>query len=349
MQCPHLLKVPSIHQNQELKYIVKQSGITLIKGSKLRTRYTGNQHSVVDINGNLWTKRAELVKEMYPERADKKKGRNLKKATEENSLPLEMDTNLQNISTVSPDLSTEKNDLSTGRRTKENRVNKSVVRQRILTMINSIRGEKELYFWTVTFPQGTGDDIAFRMYNIWLTSLRKYKLLKNYIWVAERQENGTIHFHIAIPHKMNVHRANAMMAGTLKTFAKRGEIPFHPNQCKRYNGVDIAKNRNTKRVTNFAIKKGSRTLVKYLTKYIAKNDGAFPHLAWHNSRGYSSLFTGIVLTLPEFEDLSLLPLLHEMKCFENDYFCFIPWVNDPPPWFTQHLYGLNSHLQSLLN
>jgi len=46
-------------------------------------------------------------------------------------------------------------------------------------------------------------------------------------------------------------RANRMMGGTMKTFARRGELPASVHQCSRYNGVDISKNRKTKRVTNF--------------------------------------------------------------------------------------------------
>jgi len=349
MTPPPLLKVPpSVIADLPLK--VTQSGITMLKLNSMRVRYCGNKHSHVDINGKLWLERSEFLAHLKPKDEVKKKGRGLKPAAVANKLQNDVGTKINDLSTSSGDLPTDTNNLSTtARRVKENRINKREVRGRILAMINSERGKKELYFWTVTFPAGTADDVAFKMYNIWLTSLRKWKLLKNYIWVAERQQNKTIHFHIAIPHKMNVHRANAMMQGTLKTFARRGEIPFHPNQCKRYNGVDIAKNRNTKRVTNFAIKKGSRSLITYLTKYIAKNDGTFPHLAWHNSRGYSGLFTGITLTIAEFKQLKLLPLLHREKRFSNDYISFIPWIDGPPPWYTDHLFKLNSYVQSQLD
>jgi hypothetical protein len=261
-------------------------------------------------------------------------------------------TKVDNTNDLSPDLSTYPKKISTPRKKGENRVNKRIVRQRIAAMINTKKGEKELYFWTVTFPQGINDDTAYRIYNIWLTSLRKYRMLKNYLWVAERQGNGTIHYHIAIPHKMNVQRANAMMAGTLKREAKNGTIPFSPFQAKRYNGVHIAKGKYTKQVTNFAIKKGSRALSTYLTKYVTKNDGTFTHLAWHNSRGYSNLFTAITLTFPEFNRLFPVPeaVLHtEFRAYETDYFFFAPWQHGPPQWFTEHLYQLNSFIQSQLN
>jgi hypothetical protein len=212
-----------------------------------------------------------------------------------------------------------------------------------------MRGKKELYFWTVTFPVGTGDAVAYKIFNIWLTTLRQYKLLKNYLWIAERQKNGTVHFHIAVPHKMPAKRANAMMQGTLTTFAKRKEIPFNVYQCKRYNGVDIAKNRTTRRVTNFALKKGSRALATYLTKYVSKNDEGFAHLAWHNSRGYSSIFTGLTFTVSEFIRFGFSRCIDRRLKFESQYFTFIPWIGDPPQAITDHLYQVNSFIQSLLN
>jgi hypothetical protein len=148
---------------------------------------------------------------------------------------------------------------------------------------------------------------------------------------------------------MNVQRANAMMRGTLKTFAKRGDIPYQPYhpQVKKYNGVDICKNRNTKRIVNFAIKKGSRALSTYLTKYVTKNDGAFDHLAWHNSRGFSCLFTAVTFTAAEFKKFGFGPFLNRVRVFEMNFAKFIPWLFGPPPLLIDHLYQLNSYIQSI--
>ncbi len=143
-----------------------------------------------------------------------------------------------------------------------------------------------------------------------------------------------------------------MMKGTLKTFAARGEIPFSVFACRKYNGVDIAKNRKTRRVTNFAVKKGSKALVTYLTKYVTKNNTGFEHLAWHNSRGYSSIFTGVTFTIEEFKGIYKLDyFLHRdrSKWFETEYFFFAPWCDlGPPPILEQHLFKLNSYLQEQL-
>ena len=255
------------------------------------------------------------------------------------------------LSTSSPAPEAGCNKLST-KKPREYTVHKREVRQRLLGFINTQSGKKELYFWTVTFPMGTPDDVAYRIYNNWLTALRQYKILKNYLWVAERQTltgHNTIHFHIAVPHKMPVQRANSMMRGILKAYSRRGEINFSVYQCNRYNGVDIAKNRNTKRVTNFALKKGQKSLITYLTKYVTKNNTKFGHLAWHNSRGFSSIFTGITFTFAEFETFGFAHLVNEWKLFENDYFIFVPWHDKPPDVIIDHLYQLNTYLQNQLN
>lgn len=350
MPLPALGVVPGVGA-YELYIKATSSGITLLKENSFRRRYTGNKYSAVDINGNLWLKASELQKEVNRQggKSGKKKGphRNAGPVINNmiNEIPMQISANL---STQDGGLLTDINDLSPIP-VRTYKVNKREVRQRILAMLNTQRGKKEMYFWTVSFFEKTPDDLAYRIFNIWLTSLRQRGMLHDYIWVAERQENGTIHFHITIPHKMPVQRANAMMRGTLKTFAKRGELAESIYRCNRYNGVDIAKNRKTKRVVNFAIKKGSRALAAYLTKYVTKNDTEFTHLAWHNSRGYSSLFTGVTFTIPEFIRNGWPAMINRAKRFDTEFFTFIPWLSDPPGPLMVHLYDLNSYLQTILN
>lgn len=371
MDLTKLGAIPWRHQPQP---VIKatSSGITLLKETHYGKRYTGNKFSAVDINGGLWVRASELKKDLVYsvirsrlrnsggewaveqwEKAGRpmpgKKKPRVETPGAENKLnkcpQMQISTNL---STQDGALLTVNNDLSTPVQ-RWYTVNKREVRQRILAMLNTQRGAKELYFWTVSFFAATPDDLAYRMFNIWLTALRQYGMLHDYLWIAERQENGTIHFHIAIPHKMPVQRANAMMRGTLKTFAKRGELKESIYRCNRYNGVDIAKHRKTKRVTNFAIKKGARALAVYLTKYVTKNDTKFSHLAWHNSRGYSSLFTGVTFTIPEFINNGWPAMLNRAKRFDTEFFTFVPWASDPPRPLMAHLYDLNSYIQSLLN
>ncbi len=324
-----LLPVPAFFHELTIK--ATHSGVVLLRDGRFKKRYTGSKQSGVDINGQLYLKTSDLKKSVDAVCTDRaiKKGLRAQPPRKIVVPQRQNEDNTKNLST----------------KRCEYRVNKIEVRQRLLTMINTMKGGKELYFWTVTFPVGTGDDIAYQAFNTWLTALRQKRYLRNYLWVVERQQNGTCHFHIAIPHKMSVVMANRMMRTTLATFAKRKAIGFSVHQCKRYNGVDISKNRKTGRVTNFAIKKGSRALANYLTKYVTKNDGSFTHLAWHNSRGFSSLFTGITFTVAEFVAYGFNKLLIRKSVIANEFFMFFPWVKDPPSAIVNHLYQLNSYVQ----
>lgn len=352
--CPVLGRVPGVGQD-DLQIKVNSSGATYLPQTRYRQRYTGSKYSAVSITGRLYLSRKELQKVIEAEgsKGKKKSGRRL---SEPEKVGVMEHKDNDNLLTDLFDLSTNFQDLSTiepEKVARSYRINKKEVRQRILGYLNTQKGKKELYFWTVTFPEKTPDDLCYQIFNIWLTSLRKYKMLRDYLWIAERQpeKTKTVHFHIAIPHRMCVQRANRMMAGTLKTFARRGVLPnFSVARCSRYNGVDIAKNRDTRQVINFATKKGSRALAFYLTKYITKNDGSFTHLAWHNSRGYSSIFTGVTFSVPEFQKYGFNYYLDRTNIKVMEFAVFIPWNNNGPPALVMdHLFKLNSYIQSQLN
>jgi hypothetical protein len=362
MRCPTLGRVP---RDEDLTIKASTSGITVLKQNRFLRRYTGNKNNAVDINGGLWLSAAELEREKKQSREEFKIRQaggdwavhcyRIKKAQVEtqaggnklNALKIRKQK-YDTLSTQEPPPPEDSNNISP-KKAREYTVHKREVRQRLLGFINTQAGKKELYFWTITFPPAVSDDLAYRVFNSWLTSLRQHKILRAYLWVAERQKVGTVHFHMAVPHRMDVKKANGMMRGTLKTMVKKGLLNWSVYQCNRYNGVDIAKNRKTKKVTNFAVKKGSQSLITYLTKYVTKNDTAFQHLAWHNSREFSSLFTGVTFTLPEFETYGWPSLLNEWKAFENDFFIFIPWHDKPPDLLVDHLFQLNSYLQIQLN
>lgn len=325
-----LLPVPAFHHELTIK--ASAAGITVLKEGRFKKRYTGSRHSAIDINGKLYLKAADLKK--INQAQEKKPGSRPRHAT-------------QSDVAITAD--------AIQRPAKNYRIHKTEVRNRILGMINTMRGKKQLYFWTVTFPAGTADTIAYKLFNTWLTTCRQKKWLKEYLWIAERQTGerledkskatNTIHFHLAIPHKMSVVLANNAMRTTLKNAAIKKEIPFNIHQCKRYNGIDIAKDRKTRRVTNFAIKKGSRALSNYLSKYCTKNNSSFNHLAWHNSRGFSALFTGITFTTNEFLGYGFRGLVKPGVIIDNEYFLFFAWREDPPFAITRHLCEVNSWIQ----
>lgn len=378
---PTLGRVPSL-TSTDCDLVVKatQTGIVFLTERRYKKRYSGSKKHAVDINGSLWLQASELKKAEQACVKDKGSGRGKKK-------PGDAPPDLKVVSNCSGYPTTRSGQISdeiptsenfTGANPKKERkksytVNKKEVRQRILGYINTQRGKKQLFFWTVSFPDKTPDDFCYQALNTWLTMLRKYRMLKDYLWVAERQDGkraapgklptNTIHFHIAIPHYMNVHRANAMMRGTLKTFAKQGLIPYQPHsvQIAKYNGVDLCKHKVTRRPVNFAIKKGAKALSIYLTKYVTKNNAgvpnelgeievpAFTHLAWHNSRGFSALFTGVAFTITEFKKFGFGPFLNRVRVFKMNFATFVPWLYGPPPLLLDHLYQLNSYIQTVSN
>jgi hypothetical protein len=345
---PRLLAVPAFHN--ELLIKATATGITILKDGRFRKRYTGSRYSAVDINGKFWDKSSDLSKAIRiqdPVRTKKKS-------------KILLDPAPPVVTGLIESSKDNQNEISTNKKRKgEYVVNKLEVRQRILGHINTMKGEKELYFWTVTFPPesfGMTDDLCYQVFNTWLTALRQKGMLKDYLWIAERQDGkriqdpgreptNTIHFHLAIPHKMHALTANKLMRGSLFTFAKDKVISYPISKLSRYNGVHIAKNRKTGRVVNFAIKKGSRALGNYLTKYVTKNNEKFKHLCWHNSRGYSAIFTGITFTIPEFIGYGFKGLLFKRAIIQNEFFSFYPWLQDPPEAITKHLYDVNSYLQ----
>jgi hypothetical protein len=239
-------------------------------------------------------------------------------------------------------------------------VNKKEVTHRIRNFVNSMTTERKLYFWTITFPPTTTDDTAFILFNKWLTRCRKELNLRSYLWVTERQTGerlndeskkatGTIHFHIAVHQRICVQKANRFMRACIFTSIDNGEINYSRTQAKNYNGVDIAKDRNTKRVINFAKKNKQKSLVNYITKYVTKNNGSFTHLAWHSSRDYSNLITSIRITMDEYIQSGFRNRLQDKPTIISEWFSFFAWTADPPSTLLQYLSYVNEKARSLFN
>lgn len=400
MLCPAIGKVPSV-VGDDLVLKLTSTGVTFLHERKFKQRYTGSKTCAIDINGGVWLNKADLKEhqrqelialgKIKPKKEGKKKLAALPDSQQKLIIvppggevdQLQISTETAVPANISPVI--EKKVKK--ERKKSYSINKREVRQRILAYINTQKGSKHLFFWTITFPAGTADSVCYKAFNTWLTKLRtprKVKgnkpipaMLKDYLWIAERQSGdritdgrdatGTIHFHIAIPHYMNVQRANAMMRDTLRGYAKKGLCPgavcgkdgttyFLPSIAK-YNGVDICKHRKTKKVINFAVKKGSRALASYLTKYVTKNDAGvkdengnelqpgFDHLAWHNSRGFACLFTAVTFSIKEFDNFGFRQFLNRVRIFRMNFATFVPWLFGPPPLLQKHLYELNTFIQ----
>lgn len=305
---------------------VSMKGITLLKDSKFKKRHSGSKFVVQQpLTGfkDLRQYRKEFPQEFKV----------TKRKTKKNKLESDVTLDLQKK------LARQKERVYV--------IDKKQVSHRILNYINSMSGEKLLYFWTVTFPIKTPDDICYKLFNTWLTRLRQESMLKDYLWIAERQQNGTVHYHIAVNNRMDVRKANRFMRSAIFNAIDRKELAWSRTDAAKYNGVDISKNRKTKRVTNFAKQKNQKALANYLTKYISKSQDKFKHLAWHNSRGYSALVISFNLTESELLSSGLLQECDEVKKLEGQYFIFYRWKGSPPDKVIKYLSYVNSLIQSI--
>jgi hypothetical protein len=162
------------------------------------------------------------------------------------------------------------------------RLNKSKVKKKCTAFSRLEKSKKFLAFYSISFPQGLPDENSYRIFNTWLTRCRKNCTLKSYIWVAERQKNETIHFHLLTNDFMPIKQVNDYMAKCLLTQKKKGLEMLSNVETEKYNGVDVK---------NVGLDK--KGIINYLAKYVTKNEVEFYHLPWHCSRDISRLFTSI--------------------------------------------------------
>lgn len=185
------------------------------------------------------------------------------------------------------------------------RLKKTKVRDKCQMLFMTKRGQSFIAFYSVSFPLGISDNDAFRVWNYWLTYLRKEQRLKSYIWVTERQKNGTIHYHMLTCDFMPISKTNEAMKTILNNYNAKYNRGWQ--NIENYNGVDVfsvwAKDgksisRGFERVGR---RQGAARISKYITKYISKSVEKFTHLCWHCSRCVSALATSVHCTREEWQ------------------------------------------------
>ena len=138
------------------------------------------------------------------------------------------------------------------------------------------------------------------------------------------------------------------MRASIMHSINKGLINWSRDAAKKYNGVDIAKNKKTKRTTNFAKQKNQKNLTSYITKYVTKNKETFKHLAWHCSREYSALITSCRFTIEELRNSNTKLFLTRKKLFKNEWFDFFKWKDEAPIQVGNYLKICNNVLFDLL-
>lgn len=227
------------------------------------------------------------------------------------------------------------------------KIDKKAVSHRILGFCNAMPGEKRLHLWTISFPQGTPDETGFILLRKWLQRMSTDEKLKHYCRITERQKNGTIHFHLAVNQWFDIKRANRYMRAAMMTCNSEGSISMTHDDIKKYNGVDIAKDKKTRRVINFAKKKAQKSLSNYLAKYVTKNNETFHRLAWHNSRSYSNVVTHVHLTMKEYTQTDFQACLQADRPLDSEWFTFYRWRGQPPDAIKKYLAFVTNHINSL--
>jgi|GEM_PF-4308864 len=188
-------------------------------------------------------------------------------------------------------------------------LNKNLIAKRLNSFFHLKESQKEVYFYSISFPEGTADDTCYRLFNVWLSRMRvefgDYGL-RSYLWVAERQQNGTIHYHIFVNQYFDISIANNFMRISIKNSHKKyKDISF--SKFENYNGIDIACEKKSKKKKNFALKNFSNSgqqneaesVSLYVQKYVTKNEtqnvDGNNHALWGSSHNLARLFTEVVV------------------------------------------------------
>ena len=235
------------------------------------------------------------------------------------------------------------------------KLNKSVIRQKMRAFFNLQATREFCAFYSISFPAGISDNDAYRLFNLWQTRCRQSYGLHSFIWVAERQKNGTVHFHLLTNTKMPIREVNGFMRTALRPYAHR--YGWQVQGKSGYSGIDVdnvwyPKRRNASGSSQRRTRHdAARHVSQYITKYVSKNNAAFPRLAWHQSRDIAALFTCQNFDIDECD--VLLSYFHSTKNnwkkFDSEYVTVYvhPTCYDLTPWL--QLKKLNEHVYSIFH
>ena len=234
------------------------------------------------------------------------------------------------------------------------RLKKGKIRNKILNYFHLNKSKKFCAFYSISFPLDIPDELAYKVFNTWLTRCRKESGLISYLWVAERQKNNTIHFHLITHNFLQISKVNAFMRSALLTQYTKGNLSYDINKLNRYNGIDVDNILNSKRhkgkSRNLSTMEAQNKLMFYLSKYVSKNDTLSNRLPWHCSRDISALFTTQNFAnennVPLFQLIADNPeAVHSIK---GDYFAIHFFRFQPDPTNFTELEDLNNCLHDEL-
>lgn len=214
---------------------------------------------------------------------------------------------------------TEANKARTGQRLERNGkyIRSAEVRRTVISWVAAIGGISKVRFITITFPQSTPDTVGKKCLNIWLTRLRKAIPEISYLWTAERQQNGTIHFHLVTNRHLEIEMANRWMRVSLVKYADQID-GWDTLKNEKYNGVDVGKRMYSK-----------LGIEKYLAKYLTKAQKSGINQPWHRSREMGELATKVRFSMERVRGIMNYAYTcagqgdQYLKIFESDYCLYI--------------------------
>ena len=130
------------------------------------------------------------------------------------------------------------------------KLRKTKIRNKILNFFSLNASKKFCAFYSISFPIEITDVVGYQVFNTWLTRCRKELGLKSYLWVAERQKNATLHFHLITNNFMHIRKANEFMRQCLRTQFDNGNLNCKLKVIEKYNGVDVDNLYHSKRKKN---------------------------------------------------------------------------------------------------
>lgn len=230
------------------------------------------------------------------------------------------------------------------------KLNKSKVKGKMYALFNLRQSKRFIAFYSVSFPLNSTDNMCFECWNSWLTYCRKHCALTHYIWISERQKNGTLHYHMLTNNFMPVSATNKAMAVIIDNKVNLGLMNWGESSISAYNGVDvdcIFNSKRHKKTGKYVNPSQVRDWVaKYVTKYVTKNNEMFSHLCWHCSRTVSILFTASIELFTERQNILIeLPNKHGMyKKYVSDYNITFIFMFVPPPILFDKIISYNNYI-----
>lgn len=182
---------------------------------------------------------------------------------------------------------------------------------------NKARYNYKLSMITLTLASSQREkDLKNKSYllNHFLTIMRRENRIKNYIWRAEKQKNGNIHYHIIIDKYIHHSIIKSTWNNILKKAGYIDEF-YKKNNHKNPNSTDVHALRNIKNVEG------------YLIKYMSKDENEENEVQgrnWTCSHGITQNCKDITLT--EKDELTdvieyVIKNIPEDRIIKDDFFC----------------------------